>query len=253
LFFANTLWPRALIGQAARCPILGKSSLTMKRRQMYDIRGGTAIHKLYLSPQKRFSEDIDLVQIRPEGIGPTLFKLRETLAFLGEPKTKRKANNNLLVYSFEATEPPFSSHKLKIEINCREHFSTLGYTNIPFAVNSPWFSGECRITTYEFEELIGTKVRALYQRRKGRDLFDLYLALKNRPLDLIKTIECYREYISFAGAAAPSGKQFLSNLEEKMQDRFFRSDVSNIIGPEIKYDPDEAFAVVCNALLPIMT
>ena len=28
-------------------------------------RGGTALHKLYLQPQPRYSEDIDLVQITP--------------------------------------------------------------------------------------------------------------------------------------------------------------------------------------------
>jgi len=30
------------------------------------------------------------------------------------------------------------------------------------------------------EELLGTKLRALYQRRKGRDLFDLAVALTAR-------------------------------------------------------------------------
>ncbi len=29
-------------------------------------RGGTALHKLYLHPQPRYSEDIDLVQIKAE-------------------------------------------------------------------------------------------------------------------------------------------------------------------------------------------
>jgi hypothetical protein len=33
-------------------------------------RGGTALHKLYLSPQPRYSEDIDLVQITPGPIKP---------------------------------------------------------------------------------------------------------------------------------------------------------------------------------------
>ena len=33
-------------------------------------RGGTALHKLYLSPQPRYSEDIDLVQIIPGPIKP---------------------------------------------------------------------------------------------------------------------------------------------------------------------------------------
>lgn len=33
-------------------------------------RGGTALHKLYLNPQIRYSEDIDLVQINSESINP---------------------------------------------------------------------------------------------------------------------------------------------------------------------------------------
>lgn len=32
-------------------------------RENLAFRGGTALHKLYLSPQPRYSEDIDLVQI----------------------------------------------------------------------------------------------------------------------------------------------------------------------------------------------
>jgi len=42
-------------------------------------RGGTALHKLYLSPQPRYSEDIDLVQIQSGSVGVILDKLREVL------------------------------------------------------------------------------------------------------------------------------------------------------------------------------
>ena len=38
-------------------------------------RGGTALHKLYLSPQPRYSEDIDLVQITPGPIKPIMYRL----------------------------------------------------------------------------------------------------------------------------------------------------------------------------------
>ena len=34
-------------------------------------RGGTALHKLHLQPQSRYSEDIDLVQINTEPIKKT--------------------------------------------------------------------------------------------------------------------------------------------------------------------------------------
>ena len=53
-------------------------------------RGGTALHKLFLSPQPRYSEDIDLVQINAEPIKETYDHIRDALAFLGEPKVKQK-------------------------------------------------------------------------------------------------------------------------------------------------------------------
>ena len=69
-------------------------------------RGGTALHKLYLSPQPRYSEDIDLVQIKAENIKETLDKIRKVLTFLGEPKVKQKENNNTLIFRFESEMAP---------------------------------------------------------------------------------------------------------------------------------------------------
>jgi len=69
--------------------------------------------------------------------------------------------------------------RLKVEINTREHFALFGYARIPFTVTSRWFEGTADIVTFELDELLGTKLRALYQRKKGRDLFDLALALED--------------------------------------------------------------------------
>lgn len=138
-------------------------------------RGGTALHKLYLSPQVRYSEDIDLVQINSAPINPILKRIRERLSFLGTKRTvKQHIHNNTVIYRFETETQPVINMRLKIEINTREHFNVLGLKEIPYKVENEWFSGECNLTGYELEELLGTKMRALYQRRKGRDLFDLY-------------------------------------------------------------------------------
>lgn len=40
-------------------------------------RGGTALHKMFLKPQVRYSEDIDLVQIEAEPIRDTLAAIRK--------------------------------------------------------------------------------------------------------------------------------------------------------------------------------
>ena len=53
-------------------------------------RGGTALHKLYLEPQPRYSEDIDLVQITNKPFGPVIDALRDKLSFLGVPTRKQK-------------------------------------------------------------------------------------------------------------------------------------------------------------------
>lgn len=213
-------------------------------------RGGTALHKLYLSPQPRYSEDIDLVQITAEPFGPVVDRLRERIAFLGDPARKQKENNFTLHYRFESEFPPVQNLRLKIETNCREHFTVLGYQEFPFQVTSSWFTGSCNITTYRLEELLGTKLRALYQRRKGRDLYDMYKALVQVP-DINKEalLQCYHAYMDFVVDEPPTQKVYLQNMEAKMQDDEFIGDIAALIRPTEKYDQLTAFELVRTELL----
>lgn len=216
-------------------------------------RGGTALHKLFLKPQARYSEDIDLVQIKTVPIKPILVKLRECLAFLG---TKRNIttsiHNNTVEYRFETEIQPIIKMRLKIEINCREHFTVLGLQQVPFKVQNGWFNGECLINTYHIEELLGTKLRALYQRRKGRDLFDLDWALTKLDIDVAKLIQCYKEYINFSDGASPTSKMFLANMSEKINDDEFRNDIFTILRPEVEYDNDLAFKKISEEIISVI-
>jgi len=212
-------------------------------------RGGTAIHKLYLYQQPRFSDDIDLVQVHPQPIKETINRLQQSLSFLGKPGVRQKANNNILYFKFNSESIQGVILRLKIEINCREHFSILGYKNMKFEVNSEWFSGGCNLKTYCPEELLGTKLRALYQRRKGRDLYDLYKALTNIEVDHEKLLECYREYMNFVVTNPPSRKQFIKNMDDKMSDDEFLGDTKALISPDEKYSPYEAWELVKKELV----
>lgn len=78
-------------------------------------RGGTALHKLYLQPQTRYSEDIDLVQISGEPFGPVVDSIREKLSFLGEPRRSPKAHNFTLYFRFESEFPPANQLRLKVK------------------------------------------------------------------------------------------------------------------------------------------
>jgi predicted nucleotidyltransferase component of viral defense system len=212
-------------------------------------RGGTALHKLYLSPQSRYSEDIDFVQIQPENIGIIFDKLREVLSFLGKPVIKQKRYNNTMVFRVDSTFPPITPIRLKIEINCKEHFNVLGLTKILFEVKNQWFNGCCEITTYRLEELLGTKLRALYQRKKGRDLFDLHIALENTNLNTDDVIKCYHKYISFSDGQSPSQSIFLANMDEKIQEDVFLKDTQALLRPSLIFNPQAAYEVVKKKLI----
>jgi predicted nucleotidyltransferase component of viral defense system len=213
-------------------------------------RGGTALHKLYLQPQPRYSEDIDLVQITAEPFGPIIDKIKERLAFLGQAKVKVKANNTTLIYRFESEFAPVQTLSLKVETNCREHFAVLGYQKFPFEVNSSWFQGKCEITTYAFEELLGTKLRALYQRRKGRDLYDIYKAITTHPqLDTEKVVRCYQKYMEFVVKTPPTKQVFIENMEVKIKDKEFLGDTMALLRPDEKYPQEEAYELVKHTLI----
>lgn len=139
-------------------------------------RGGTALHKLYLKPASRYSEDVDLVQIKPGPIKPIMKKLGEIITFFEENRTTQVRGHGAKVLYRFTSEYEGIRMRLKLEINCREHFNLLDWVNFPFEVNREWFSGKTEIRTYNINELLGTKLRALYQRSKGRDLFDLNYA-----------------------------------------------------------------------------
>ncbi len=215
-------------------------------------RGGTALHKLYLSPQPRYSEDIDLVQIKSEPVKETINRIGKALSFIGNPVVKQKANNNTLVFRFESEIQPVVPLKLKVEINCREHFNILGLTKIGFDVNNQWFSGECQVTTYLLDELLGTKLRALYQRRKGRDLYDLYKGLSVANVNADNVVLCYNEYMKHSAGRPPSRREFQRNVELKMQDEDFPGDMNMLLRVGEEYDPQQAWEVVKSSLLDRM-
>lgn len=210
------------------------------------------MHKLYLAPQPRYSEDIDLVQIESGPIKPIMYRLSEVLDWLPNRVTKQKRYNNTMLFRVESEVPPVVQIRLKVEINCFEHFNVLGFEKVPFRINNPWFTGEAELTTYKFEELLGTKLRALYQRKKGRDLFDLYVALQRRNIDVEKVMQCYNKYMEFVVGKVPSYKLFLNNMNEKMVDSEFTGDMQTLLRPDISFCPSEAYPLIYDTFIDRM-
>lgn len=213
-------------------------------------RGDTALHKLYLQPQSRYSEDIDLVQVRTEPIKETVQRLQAALAFLGESSVKPRRDGTQVICRFDSEFPPSIRLRLKVEANTREHFTVHGFQQFPFHVKSSWFDGSCQLTTYRLEELLGTKLRALYQRRKGRDLYDMFIALTQKPdVDKEALLHSYREYMNFTVEKPPTQREYILNMEAKMKDAEFLGDTTALLRPDVPYDPQIAYEFVKTTLI----
>ena len=215
------------------------------------LRGGTAYHKVFLATPGRYSEDVDLVQTTPGPIGPMIDALRDVFdPLLGKPHRKRSEGGTTLTYKFDSEIAPIRPLRVKIEINTREQFTVFGHVKKPFSVASAWFTGEATVVTYSLEELLATKLRALYQRRKGRDLCDLWLALRGG-VDPARIVHAFERYLAEEGSRI-SRAAFEANLADKAASVSFMSDLPPLLAEGVVYDPAEAHRLVRERLVALL-
>jgi len=214
-------------------------------REQLAFRGGTAIHKLHVPPAARYSEDIDLVQRVPEGIGGTLDQLRRVLGWLGRGRSEI-GEHPKLTFRFETESG--ATRRLKLEINTHEHFGAV--TSRLFAVSADPVSNAVAIPTYALDELLATKLRALYQRRKGRDLFDLWWAGERAAIDPERIISVLRTYLGQAGQPMIRRRELSANLAAKSNPGYL-GEVRPLLRADVAFDGAVAMRWVEDTFLPL--
>ncbi|MBI4025568.1 MAG: nucleotidyl transferase AbiEii/AbiGii toxin family protein [Verrucomicrobia bacterium] len=215
-------------------------------------RGGTALHKLHLAPAMRYSEDIDLVQIKSGPNRSIIEAVRQALdKFLGKPQWDIKERGTTILYRVESEIAPVMRLRLKVEINTREHFAVLGVEKHPFVVESQWFTGKCDVPTYSLTELLGTKLRALYQRNKGRDLFDLWHGITVGKAQPAVIVDTFRKYMKADGYTV-SQKEFRNNLALKLTNAKFLGDTVDLLHTSVAYDQQHAHDFVDQQVLALL-
>ncbi|PJC65153.1 MAG: nucleotidyl transferase AbiEii/AbiGii toxin family protein [Deltaproteobacteria bacterium CG_4_9_14_0_2_um_filter_42_21] len=202
-------------------------------------RGGTCLQKLFMPNVFRYSEDLDFVQIQKEPIGDTIHTLRDVLSniFEEDPAWAMRRDGCRLYYFFQA-EGRESKQKIKIEINTREQFSIEGYQKKELSFTSPWISGEAQVTTFSLEEILATKLRALYQRKKGRDLFDLWKSKELKP-GWEKVVHIFMKYME-KNKHPIHRDEMISNLHTKLSDKRFLSDIGPLLVEGAQYEVGKA-------------
>lgn len=205
-------------------------------------RGGTCLHQLHLPTPLRYSEDLDFVRTTHSGIGELFDRLRAVAGVVG-----------LEVYGTDTGEHPKMRMRtraeddvelwlrIKVEINTHETDTAMPLILLPFEVESSWFTGATQVLTFEPAELVATKIRALYQRSKGRDLFDLWLALTTMAVPAAAIRAAFATYRPAGWTSALAA----SNLSAKILNPAFRHDLDPLVAhwPD-GYDIDAAASLI---------
>ena len=207
-------------------------------------KGGTALHKIHLEKSLRFSEDMDFEHRDNSKIQTTLNKIDLFLNKMNFNKKTERAKNNYKVSALYESPITEETEKLKIEISDREDFSILGYTQKPLRINNVCFSSEIMIGTYDINEILSQKTRALYQRNKGRDLYDLFVSQLHPDFDIEKIAQCFIRHMTdekSENSMMPAEKDFITRLKRKEQSDFFLDDVFDFLKTDVQYNQGNAF------------
>jgi predicted nucleotidyltransferase component of viral defense system len=236
-------------------------------RSQIAMRGGTLLHKVHLSPPSRYSEDIDLVVFgdRPEDhIRKALRRVLRDV--LGNPQASvwqaiqlairnavRPSRVLRMTYAVPSIMVPGTTLTIVVEANVTERVPHRPIVQVPFAFRFREGTRQTVINGYDMHEMLGTKLRALFQRRRGRDLFDLFWALtRARPaVDPSAVIESFRHYLRMEGSNAGRA-EFVAILDSHLADAGFCSDMDSLLRVGIHYDPREAGECVKTRLLSLL-
>jgi predicted nucleotidyltransferase component of viral defense system len=230
------------------------------------MRGGTVLHKIHLAPAARYSEDIDLVVVgkRPEvHIRKALMRVLRPV--LGKEKSSAWATLRLAVrnaakpsrilrciYRVPSVSVPGRELTVEVETNVSERLPKYPLQRLPLALNIRGQSLESTIVSYNINEMLGTKMRALFQRRKGRDLFDLYWALTTEsalPVKVDDVVSAFQHYMREEGTKVPRA-EFVAHLRSCTEDRAgFCTDMTPLLRKDLDYDPRKAGSYVENQVL----
>lgn len=194
-------------------------------------RGGTALNKLHFPNPLRYSEDIDLVRVNPGKAGPILYRICQKMKPWIEKRPKVTFRYFLikLVFRVDSRDEAFGQIRIKIEINTRERQLYDPPIALPFEMENSWYSGEALIPTYSREEMLATKLRALLQRNKGRDLYDLDHSLKVfEDLDIQRVVSLFGKYLD-ASEQSISKAEAQLRMFQKFNDTPLLTDIHTLI------------------------
>ncbi len=232
------------------------------------MRGGTVLHKVHLAPPGRYSEDIDLVAVgeaTPGQIAQGLIRVLSPI-FKARPVQSLTERIQLAVrnavqpsvirrlkWEYRPTSGTPARASVKVEVNVSERTPVFDVVRLPLQP-SPGGS-PVDVVSFSVAEMLGTKMRALRQRDKGRDLFDLAYAWSvcsqpghPHPINPHEVATAFQAYMARENTTV-TRQDFEDDLSAKLLRHAFRADMQDVLAPNVLYDIDQAAVTVRQVFL----
>ena len=217
----------------------------------YSWGGDLALNKLLFPLFVRYSEDLDFVLIKPGSIKKIVSTFRELIdPWLGPSRLEPVKNGFRIYYQFVPESDPEGKKRINIEINTNEIFTLYPLIRLEFEVPSKWYSSQCYLKVYDLNELMGIKLRALYQELRGRDLFDLDWVICTQEVDLDKIVIAFKVHLNHQKNLI-SAMEFLLRLKQKLNDDRFHHYQDKYLWNHPNFSPRAAFENIKNIIILI--
>lgn len=140
------------------------------------LKGGTALHKLYL--HRRLSLDLDFTALQPvtlDVVRPSL----EVPELQGQVKEHRAFHDALTINRLGLVGPLGFPNSIKVDISFRETVSLPPVTRLMETLYYEPFP----VQAMQLEEMVAEKLRAALMRKTPRDYLDLWLVVEEKAID----------------------------------------------------------------------
>jgi len=231
--------------------LAGLSSVPFAKSWVF--KGGTCIKKCYLETY-RFSEDLDFsllpdAEYTESGLAAQVRTLVRAVAELSglafpvelvEVRTRRNLQGQL---TFEArvgyVGPLAYPGPPKLRFDLTRHEAVLDVPSERRVVH-PYpdeLPGAAVVRAYSFNELLAEKTRALLERSRPRDLYDVVHLLENPPteLDITRTRELFVRKCGAKAIPVPTARGLIDAVR---RDEELRSEWENMLGHQLPALPD---------------
>ena len=236
------------------------------------MRGGTVLHKVHLAPASRYSEDIDLVLVGTRPVSHVLKALARVLTpELGPPVRSALTTIQLAVrnavqpskiarmtFAYRPAVAPPAQMTIKVEVNYSERDPFHAVIDLSYHPPLAELAGPVALRSYDLDEMLATKLRALLQRTHGRDLYDLHCAMeRNRAalqagesplIDPQRVAAAFLDYMRRENTRVTRAA-FERELTRKVGIRGFRDDMDLVLPAAHGFDVAAAAGAVQSTLL----